>query len=670
MPMPRDIYEPIKLGRSNRYAGYQFYGRVRVDGMEPEEAFRYVILTVCKWIRKKVPEEDRNVPALSLPEAEAYASVENSAFLPCHYSVGYALDITPLMESGIWALRLKEPDKGAEDERDPEVGRFFTTRIGVRLSDKGYTELGIRIDVTDPASAEKEIDFAFRPGFVRSLAIQPSVSFEQVRELKYGSADRISSEDDFKRLAYLLESEDNQLPLVVFTHTRPGDRKPVPEISMDDFIRREQAGTSLRFTGQGAGFPLPEKKELKMPSVIITADGDKPQIVPLDLPKAQEKRIPVQAPVPAQPSAEPVMPYDADKFSKSAFAYARTFVLGDRLFEKFAARVKKEIRPGDIVLCGARKFRGTVQVVGYSGDRETDLKKVYDAALLCAQSYSKHKSPYVFGNVVFEAEARQMDQQRQLRAIIEGQYEEKEKYDQLVEMVQELNQVVSDKNERIRELNELKDQAYEQGRAYGEQENARLEQENNDLRKELGDRRDQLDQMMGLYQWAKEVEDSMEEMRTVESMPSGNEEVVRYFTRVFGDRLGFTERGMKEACRCGLRPEHLWEVLYTVATRLTDVYRYTQENLTEDEVMKATGFEISFHEGSETRKQNQFMRLREDVYEGKDISVEPHIKLKSMKDEPAHQRLHFCYVPELKRIVIGYVGDHLDSAATKYVAKM
>ena len=48
--------------------------------------------------------------------------------------------------------------------------------------------------------------------------------------------------------------------------------------------------------------------------------------------------------------------------------------------------------------------------------------------------------------------------------IIEGQYEEKEKYDQLVEMVQELNQVVSDKNERIRELNELKDQAYEQGR--------------------------------------------------------------------------------------------------------------------------------------------------------------------------------------------------------------
>ena len=31
--MPRDRYEPIKLNQTNRYAGYQFPARVKVDRM-------------------------------------------------------------------------------------------------------------------------------------------------------------------------------------------------------------------------------------------------------------------------------------------------------------------------------------------------------------------------------------------------------------------------------------------------------------------------------------------------------------------------------------------------------------------------------------------------------------------------------------------------------------
>ena len=94
-----------------------------------------------------MPENDRNVPELSLPEAEEYASVGPERFMPYHFSVGYALDITPLMDSGIWALRLKEPDSGIKGERNVVPGRFFTTRVGLRLNEKGYTELGIRIDI-------------------------------------------------------------------------------------------------------------------------------------------------------------------------------------------------------------------------------------------------------------------------------------------------------------------------------------------------------------------------------------------------------------------------------------------------------------------------------------------------------------------------------------------
>ena len=98
-----------------------------------------------------------------------------------------------------------------------------------------------------------------------------------------------------------------------------------------------------------------------------------------------------------------------------------------------------------------------------------------------------------------------------------------------------------------------------------------------------------------------------------------------------------------------------------------DLFRNVPENLSEQEVAEATGFEISFREGAETRGKREMMRLREDIYNGKDISIEPHLKLKSGKGEPVKQRLHFWFDPENQRIVIGYLGDHLDSASSRYV---
>lgn len=108
---------------------------------------------------------------------------------------------------------------------------------------------------------------------------------------------------------------------------------------------------------------------------------------------------------------------------------------------------------------------------------------------------------------------------------------------------------------------------------------------------------------------------------------------------------------------------------YLMANDLADVFRAAQGNLKEEDAARVMGCEISFHEGSMTRKDSALMKLREDEYEGKAISVEPHLKLKTLKGEPEHQRLHFGYDPETKKIIIGYVGDHLESAATRYAGQ-
>ena len=63
---------------------------------------------------------------------------------------------------------------------------------------------------------------------------------------------------------------------------------------------------------------------------------------------------------------------------------------------------------GDILLIGAKKFRSGVSVTAYPGEKEEARNRADDAALLSARMYSKHKAPYFYGTVVFEAEARKM----------------------------------------------------------------------------------------------------------------------------------------------------------------------------------------------------------------------------------------------------------------------
>ena len=121
----------------------------------------------------------------------------------------------------------------------------------------------------------------------------------------------------------------------------------------------------------GMGFGMPGKKEIPMPDMLSVTGMPalKPGVVRIVKKKvvAADAAIPAAGmPVPdaSAPSVVPELLHDANAFARSVFGYAQAVVLGDDFFDKFSSRVKKEIRPGDIVLCGARKFRGEVSVIG------------------------------------------------------------------------------------------------------------------------------------------------------------------------------------------------------------------------------------------------------------------------------------------------------------------
>lgn len=154
----------------------------------------------------------------------------------------------------------------------------------------------------------------------------------------------------------------------------------------------------------------------------------------------------------------------------------------------------------------------------------------------------------------------------------------------------------------------------------------------------------------------------IDRVQSVEKMPKTNEDVVAYFQLFFADRLGFTERGQKTAVKCDINPEMLWACLFQVAKVLVDLYRNGTRDI-ETVFKESTGWDLAPTEGAETRKIADMMNLRKDIYEGREISVEPHIKFpkSSRKTGAQYQRLYYAYDAETRKIVIGYVGDHLEN---------
>ncbi len=629
----RGRYDPIRLNKTNRYAGYQFHAHVRADGMTVAEAFHYVVLTIYQWILKRIPEGDRNAPELRVPYPEEHASVTPETFKSYHLNIGFALDITAVPEQGIWALRIKETDQGSST-REAVIGRFFTTRVGVRQSDDDI-ELGIKIDVTDPVCEIREVDFAFRPAFVRSLATQGFIHFEQAGNLKYAGANSINTDEEYKRFIHTLENEDNQLPLVIFTYRRPWERALDKKMSVEEFVKTAQAKSFLQFSG------VPAFDAMRFPDERLRSPKEEPK--------------------------EPVMPFEADQFNRTVFAYARTYVLGDKYTDRFRKKTKKDFTPGDILLCDARKFGNTVSVIHCSGENEDALKKTYEKAQLEAQKYSKHKSAYDFGKIVFEAEARKMEQHARIMEMVSSSTLEAEDRIQILKQEMEsLFEVINAKDEDIRRLNEQKNEAFDRGVELRDVEISTLQDENSQLKKELLEKQGSIDQMMNEFHRAREINNVIARMRAIDEIPEDNAGVIRFFRTVYADRVDFTTQGEKSAGACSLKPSSLWKILYTVANQLVDVLTDYPENAIEEEVQARTGYRMSFREGSMTRERTDMMRLRMDEYEGKEISIEPHLKLRAGKGEVMNQRLHFWFDQERKRVVIGYIGEHLDSASSWY----
>jgi len=92
--MAESKHKLIPLRRANRYAGYQFWGRMKVDGLQGEEVFNYLVLSIYQWILGKIQSEDeKKAGPLQVPAPADYALVTEKTFKPHHTNILFDLDI-------------------------------------------------------------------------------------------------------------------------------------------------------------------------------------------------------------------------------------------------------------------------------------------------------------------------------------------------------------------------------------------------------------------------------------------------------------------------------------------------------------------------------------------------------------------------------------------------
>jgi len=154
-----------------------------------------------------------------------------------------------------------------------------------------------------------------------------------------------------------------------------------------------------------------------------------------------------------------------------------------------------------------------------------------------------------------------------------------------------------------------------------------------------------------------------EAIDSLAQLPQSIRAVAELISSFHPNRIAFTERALKSAETCGFgRIGDAWSCLWAMATTLHDLFFSTQSarNI-EADFQAASGFPLAMKEGGMTNDENKLMKLREDVFEGQDINITPHVKM-----DKGSTRAYFCPFRDGHQplIVVGYIG-HLKTAGTR-----
>jgi hypothetical protein len=158
----------------------------------------------------------------------------------------------------------------------------------------------------------------------------------------------------------------------------------------------------------------------------------------------------------------------------------------------------------------------------------------------------------------------------------------------------------------------------------------------------------------------------IEAISNLSELPKNLREGVELMEAIFPEKLSFSAEAKKSAKTASNIPIDIaWPCLFQMATTLHDLFFVeTEKGIDrEKEFNDRTGLGLAMTEGRQTKRDPSLLKLRTIVYEGKEISIVPHVKSGTKK--PKLLRVYFYPDQEKKKIIVGHCGDHLDNYSTQ-----
>ena len=201
-----------------------------------------------------------------------------------------------------------------------------------------------------------------------------------------------------------------------------------------------------------------------------------------------------------------------------------------------------------------------------------------------------------------------------------------------------------------------------------ELEKEQLESRLDELSRQLRAQQAQADLLRKEARLSGERKRSLDAVRGMDEYPDTPEKIAAYFECHFADRLAFTERGRASLADCKTDPRILWDALYQMVTTLYELHTDASVTMVDRAFNERSAFRVARGEGTMTRRDSGLMRQFQDVYQGRPICIESHLKSNQNRESsPQFLRIYYCYDEVTHKLLIGSCGRHLDNYTTQKV---
>lgn len=149
-----------------------------------------------------------------------------------------------------------------------------------------------------------------------------------------------------------------------------------------------------------------------------------------------------------------------------------------------------------------------------------------------------------------------------------------------------------------------------------------------------------------------------------EGFPDNLKELLLYAEKMMPSRLVVLDSALKSAEEASYNGpmSKAWDMIRSLGSYLYDK-KYDGGRISETDFNNENPCELSMTEGRMTKRDSDLLKQREVIYKGKTYDVSPHLKFGTK--QPKLLRLHFQFVENEKKIIIGHFGDHLNNHTTK-----